>query len=106
MRKYVNGVYEIEQERNKHIHYRGYNAQHDDQHTGRELLIVALGLILNDLEFPEATEFCEELGRDQPWMKYIWSHPRPDNIKPLIVAGSLIAAEIDRLIRLRQKEQP
>ena len=102
------GAYLIDQERGRQIHEKGYSAEHDDKHVNGELALAAAcyavyGVKDGDAYFEVAKLFtgkregCYEEGWpwDPEWDKRE-DHPR---IKRLVIAGALIAAEIDRLLR-------
>lgn len=100
------GVELIADERRKQRLSKGYTVGHDDLHEDQQLLVAAGALVLRALNedgidpIPNEQfldEYCQL--QDLDWVKYIVNHDRPDNIKGLVVAGALIAAEIDRLQR-------
>lgn len=66
---------------------KGYGAEHDDKHEGGELAIVAAQVIVG--------------GGLDVWN--IQSNHRLDRKQQLAIAGSLIAAEIDRLQRIEDR---
>lgn len=79
-------IYSIEAihiERIRQIANKGYSANHDDDHSDGILANVAAQLILNENDLWGLTA------------KY--AH---DRMRQLVIAGALIAAEIDRLARL------
>lgn len=95
-----NGASLIATERTRQIAEEGYSNKHDDMQGGDQLALAAICyaapsflrdfLNLNDIN-------C------WPWdIEYF--KPSGDRIKDLTKAGSLIAAEIDRLLRLKEAQ--
>jgi hypothetical protein len=91
-------------ERQRQIDGEGWTLEHDDKHTDNELAKAA-DSYLNTVTIPD--EEGDENGKmrpawDWPWDKNWWK-PSADPIRNLVKAGALIAAEIDRLKRLKAK---
>lgn len=88
------GLEEIQQERNEQIHKHNIQIQHDVlKNQDEELKKIAIALLTNDhSEFPENWNFFkkEKLLNNKSYKQR------------LIVAGALIAAEIDRLNALEK----
>ena len=87
------GIELIADERQRQITAEGWTPEHDDQHTESELLQAAICYAENGSNL--------ELGACDvpwPWGENDWK-PSQDNIRNLVKAGALIAAEIDRLQR-------
>lgn len=98
------GVELIKAERLRQISQEGWTPDHDDTHRKHELGLAALSY-LNCAVSPD--EEGDENGKarpcwDWPWAKKWWK-PSDDPIRNLVKAGALIAAEIDRLERLKAK---
>lgn len=100
------GIELIAEERQRQIDQLGYTPEYDDQHDKQQLIVAATGLLLNALNATDIgvidqyyflDEYCP-LG-DMDWINCIVEHHRPDGIEGLKIAGSLIAAEIDRIKR-------
>ncbi len=96
------GIELIARERERQIFKEGFSTEHDDKHTGGELGQAAESY-LAAVTTPD--EEGDENGKvrpafDFPWDKNWWK-PSPDPIRNLVKAGALIAAEIDRLQRLK-----
>lgn len=87
------GVVWIANERYRQIREKGYDAAKDDKQTDSKLAFAAITYAM--------PENCRKELADVfwPWDKKYF-HPSHDQLKNLIKAGALIAAEIDR--RLRQ----
>ena len=91
----VTGVERIAAERMRQVEAKGYTAEHDDQHTDGTILRAALAYA------QEA--YALETGYILWSSHWLWK-PSPDPIRNLEKAGALIAAEIDRLQRLKQAD--
>lgn len=86
------GATQIGYERARQQMAEGYDAEHDDEHVNEELADAAACYII----------FAPEPGKTPyawPWNDEDWK-PSGDRIRDLVKAGALIAAEIDRLIRM------
>lgn len=98
----MNGVELIAAERERQINVEGWTANHDVQHDEGELscagylyaMIASAQCRWNNPEI----EFAVPAA--WPWADNWWK-PSDDPIRNLVKAGALIAAEIDRLIRLK-----
>jgi hypothetical protein len=73
----------------------GWTAEHDDEYIHGELVTAAVCYVLEDHTFAQAL---------WPWDLTWWKPSPDDRIKELKKAAALIAAEIDRLIRLEDKK--
>jgi len=92
----VDGVALIAAERAKQQRADGYDPKHDDEHRDGELALAAVAYAL-----PES--FCASAGVPWPW-PWPWdaaSWKPGDRIRDLSKAGALLAAEIDRLQRVK-----
>ena len=93
----MNGVERIAAERKRQIEEEGFTAEHDDKWNCGELASAAACYVITE-------DRRYKVGRlaDTMWvLSGDWWKPSPDNrIRELEKAGALIAAEIDRLIRL------
>ena len=89
----MTGVELIAIERERQIKEEGFDAKHDDHHKDGELVWAAI-----TYAFP-----TRHVRRDHMWPFSIsWWKPTPDDrIRELEKAGALIAAEIDRLQRIK-----
>ena len=105
---YKNGVVQINDERHRQITLEGYNDEHDEKHKDGELAFAAIAYICfygahTYMDYT-ADEALEEALEFWPWesddpndlMK-----PEEDPIRNLVKAGALIAAEIDRLLKIK-----
>ncbi|WP_078670596.1 hypothetical protein [Chitinophaga eiseniae] len=96
------GVEIIAEERKRQINIEGYHEHHDDRHEAGELADAAMCYCMSPIYRP-AYNF--------PPMGWPWIGGENDGFKPsnnriheLAKAGALIAAEIDRLQRMADKE--
>ncbi len=91
----MNGVELIKRERERQMAAEGWSASHDDGHRRGELARAAACYALEGLNVT---------GRPRwPW-SVDWWKPK-DQIRNLVRAGALIAAEIDRLKRTEPTRQ-
>jgi len=84
----MTGVELITEERNRQINEEGWSAEHDAGHDNKEIANAALTYL---------GEYCGVETDVWPWESSWWK-PGAD-IRNLVKAGALIAAEIDRLQR-------
>ena len=99
----MTGAERIAQERQRQIEVEGWDADHDDG-TGNALALAAACYALPE-KISDRSMWETPLRRLLwPWEERWWK-PTPDNrIRELEKAGALIAAEIDRLLRVRVEE--
>lgn len=88
----------IAEERLRQTLVEGYTPKHDDQYMNGELLDAAF--CYGD-PYADLHTGVEITPSEWPWEEGTWK-PSSDKIRNLTKAGALIAAEIDRLIRLGQ----
>ena len=96
------GIELIAEERQRQIDVEGWNAEHDDiGHNGEQLAEAAALYAL-----PEIRRCYEyDVMNLWPWDKKWWKPTPDDRVRELAKAGALIAAEIDRLQRIKQPLQ-
>jgi hypothetical protein len=87
------GIELISEERKRQVEKEGWTSDHDDKHDKSELAHAAT-CYLN-------TKHQTIIQGFWPWDKKWWK-PSENRIRNLVKAGALIAAEIDRLLRLEQ----
>jgi hypothetical protein len=103
------GAIRIAAERTRQIEKEGWTAEHDDQWKGGSLAYAAICYAMPNISRHQL------YARDDGIYKEIFDHfwvwdeewwkPSPENrIRELEKAGALIAAEIDRLLRLGEKK--
>lgn len=113
----MSGAELIAAERQRQVEKEGWTPEHDDTHDHDELALAAAVYALPDRRRSyrrrcSSWPFPPDRG-DTTWTEpahWPWSgddfKPTPDDrVRELVKAGALIAAEIDRLLRL-QPEQP
>jgi hypothetical protein len=94
------GIELIAAERERQISQEGWTPEHDDEHINGELRDAAIAY----------AQVCDDRAGEcaEDWFPWQWSRewwkPSDDPIRNLAKAGALIAAEIDRLHRLRTEE--
>ena len=98
----VTGIELIAAERERQIKEEGWTAEHDEQHEEDELAWAAVYYAM-----PKPLAFhCPRVGRceihpfavfPQNWNSHWAKRDEKDRIRQLVVAGALIAAEIDRI---------
>lgn len=109
MKKMKTGIELIAEERQRQINDEGWTPEHDDQHVENELANAAATYAM-DSDCREALMNiydCKLTGIPPTWpWEDEWYKPTPDNrIKELVKAGALIAAEIDRLNRIKENKE-
>lgn len=95
------GIELITEERNRQIGAEKFSNLHDDEHTEGELAYAAACYACNH-DQPPRIKNGETSPPKWPWGG--WWKPSPnDRIRELQKAGALIAAEIDRLQRVKRR---
>lgn len=89
------GIQLIEEERTRQISKEGWTADHDDEHNMGELARAA------SLYCHPYTGQFKTAPTGWPWDAEWWK-PSEDPVRNLVKAGALIAAEIDRLQRIKE----
>lgn len=106
------GIEIISEERQRQIDVEGYTTEHDDQHDDGSLACAAAAyawpMEYDGFETIDNPEFPGEVmpsGVDRkdmfPFAPEGWKPSPDDRIRELAKSGALIAAEIDRLQRLK-----
>lgn len=99
-------VQHIEYERAKQVR-KGFSGPHDDRHTDQELVTVAIAYAVLAVMQQTRADAADALDGHPPltelgWPAGEWTWlPERTPTENLIKAGALIAAEIDRLTRVR-----
>ncbi len=91
------GVELIKAERQRQIEKEGWTPQHDDAHTDGALVDAAAAYISQ----AGGHNWSGDVPHEWPWEAEGWRPTTP--LRDLVKAGALIAAEIDRLLRLEAK---
>lgn len=93
------GVDMIAAERLRQIKKHGFDASHDDEHEHGELAEAAAAYI--NPVWPEGRDSFAKDGAPENWpFEAKWYRPGMIDMERLAKAGALIAAEIDRLLRV------
>lgn len=97
------GVQLISDERKRQIEEEGWTPGHDDEHGVGDLACAAIAYTYEGIARQgEWTNFCRvprgQVPKDWPWAAGWWK-PKEDPVRNLVIAGALIAAEIDKLQR-------
>ena len=103
----MNGIQLIAAERERQVTFEGYLPEHDDKHIYGELAGMAHGYAL----LAEVQQCAHLEGTPSqmlppprwPFERSSWK-PSDDVIRNLEKAGALIAAELDRLLRLQERD--
>ena len=95
----VDGTSLMTAERHRQVHEEGYTPEHDAQHDPNDLPWAAWSL----LDAAVAPDPVIEPPKMWPWEADLWK-PEHTPLRRLIIAGALIAAEIDR--RLLEDRSP
>ena len=106
----MTGIERITAERKRQIEQENWTAEHDDQYLNQELPMAAacytmMAEILTRSDNEDRRQIIAEEATPPvkwPWDARWWK-PSPDPVRNLEKAGALIAAEIDRLKRLEQR---
>lgn len=94
------GIELIAAERERQITAEGWSAAHDDWHTNRELVDASVAYLFADDGDP-----IKSHPGVWPWDDESWK-PSENPLRNLAKAGALIAAEMDRLMRLDSQNVP
>ena len=94
------GIDLIARERERQVSVEGWTLEHDDEHSNFELSQAAISYANISADSPYGNGPGNP-PRTWPWEAEYWK-PSPDTIQNLVKAGALIAAEIDRLIRIKE----
>jgi hypothetical protein len=111
----------IMSERARQVDIKGYDEAHDDDHSEGELALAAIAYAAPDRVYLRIVNEPDRIMFEDPWpwdedadnrrneagqiASNSLSYQTIENrIDQLAVAGALLAAEIDRLLRLRETE--
>lgn len=101
LRSESRGAIDIMLERGRQYIGEGYSAEHDDEHKQGEIAVVAGELVLEGTGATINGPECECYQPD-PW-GLVKKHP--ERRRQLVIAGALLAAEIDRLDRVAERAE-
>ncbi len=98
----LDGITLIAIERKRQVEHEGYTAAHDDEH-GAEMAMAAACYAVHGTGAKVLEQITAPTGAQQHVDAYPWGWPdkrkEHTRLRQLAIAGALIAAEIDRLIR-------
>ena len=98
------GIQRISDERMRQILQEGWTPEHDDEYEAFEIVKAAVTYAsIIEMVSSGQHDLARKVPPLWPWDAARWK-PSEDPIRNLEKAGALIAAEIDRLLRLREKE--
>ena len=100
----MTGIELMTKERNRQVEVEGWTPEHDDKHDKQELVLSAIAYASHNLNVNTLLRTRIHGTTCWPW-DWKWWKPSPDPVRNLVKAGALIAAEIDRLKRLKGKEE-
>jgi hypothetical protein len=103
----MTGIEMIANERRRQLEVKGYGPEHDDLHVDGELAVAAACYAMagDEAAISRAAVMDVETLEDAfPWGADCDNRGEKGRIRELVIAGALIAAEIDRLLRLEAKE--
>ena len=98
----LTGADRIIQERIRQINKEEWSAGHDDEYEEDELSWAAVCYAAPSQVF---RYYENELDDPWPWVANWDKRDKHDRIRQLEIAGALIAAEIDRLLRKKTEQQ-
>lgn len=92
------GIELIAEERLRQVNTEGYTSEHDLQHDGGELAIAAACYAAFPMEIYRRLDYDMQIHFKQiiPFNQYKIDENKSE-LKRLVIAGALIAAEIDRI---------
>ncbi len=91
----MTGAQMIVAERDRQITEEGFDPEHDRCHTDNELALAAACYAVNGIEGVHVAEYGEDAWPFAPEWDNRRKHGR---LRSLVIAGALLAAEIDRLL--------
>lgn len=98
----MNGAELIAAERERQIRVEGWTPDHDDKYLDNELVLAAASYIEAATDIKNISDHGSALRR-WPW-KISWFKPNNDRARCLVKAAALIAAELDRMQRIRKPQ--
>lgn len=109
------GIELIAMERLRQFTEEGITPSHDDKHIHGELAIAAACYAVHDHGAKPEVAYIdyqeEEIGlrviitKAWPWEKRWDKRDKHDRTRKLVIAGALIAAELDRIIRIAERDE-
>lgn len=98
----MSGIARISAERARQIGGEGWSAAHDDEHAEGEMAWAAVCYAAPGKVYRVASGPYDPW----PWERHWDKRTKHDRIRQLTIAGALIAAEIDRLLRVESTRTP
>lgn len=98
----MTGAELIAQERERQINKEGWTPEHDDTHIDGQMAIAAACYAVTGMPVIVATNDSINGVDAFPWDPSWDKRQKHDRKRQLVIAGALIAAEIDRLDRMEQ----
>lgn len=95
------GAKRIALERERQMAVEGWAASHDDEHTEQQLLRAGICYAMAEVQ---DKGYAQAAVDEWPW-DFSWFKNNKGPIGNLVKVGALIAAEIDRLLRLQNKNR-
>lgn len=99
----MTGAELIAAERQRQIDAEGYSPAHDDDLAACDLTLAGIAYAVDSLE-PHPIRRHDAYWDWWPWGAEAWK-PTGDRVADLTKAGALIAAEIDRELRARERTE-
>ena len=102
----MSGIAIIAAERTRQINKEKWTAGHDDEHTDGQLAIAAAVYATPDEHrlYRGQAPRSEAVPHEWPWGDEWWKPTPKNRLRELAKAGALIAAELDRLLRVAEDE--
>lgn len=99
------GIELIAEERKRQVEEEGWTPEHDDKHEGGSLAVAGACYAL-EIASGYTGKYRSEMYQQcadvcWPWDESWWKPSTDDPVRQLVKAGALIAAEIDRLQRIK-----
>lgn len=93
----MSGLDLIQEERMRQVELKGFDAAHDDKFTGGEILAGAWKVI-HDVQMDRRDPAAQN-ATFVPCAAKVASKYKDDYLHRLVIAGALVVAEIDRILR-------
>ena len=101
-RKPIDGAALIAAERNRQRTKEGYTLKHDDEHVDASLAVIAAALLVDGTR-ARVTDGLLRVDSDGDDKWGLLVKHRDDRLRVLVIAGALVSAEIERVIRMRRQ---
>lgn len=94
----------IAKERQRQIDVEGWIADDDDEQLHGELAIAAACYAIKDTDAKINNPDAHDAADGWPWGEEHDKRDQHSNLKCMVIAGALLAAEIDRMLRNAERE--